>query len=106
MSNFFLSFFKVQYVTHLAAQKLKEIKKQLGELVHEYDKRFKDLLRQIPSTIDQSLLVQWYVAELLQRIKNPLCLYEINSCDDTLQKEQRVESDDDGPSTSSSTKRL
>jgi hypothetical protein len=43
---------------------------------------------------------------LLQRIRTPLQLYEITSCEDTLQKVQCVESDDDGPLNSSSTERL
>jgi hypothetical protein len=66
IKNNFLSFFKVQDVAHLAAHKLKEIKQRPGESVREYDKIFKDLLSQIPSTIDQDLLVQWYVVGLLQ----------------------------------------
>jgi hypothetical protein len=106
IKNKFLSFFKVQDVTHLDAQKIKEIKKRLGELVHEYDKRFKDLLSQISLKINQNILVQWYVARLLQWIQTPLQLYEITSCEDTLQKAQCVESDDDEPSTSSSIERL
>jgi hypothetical protein len=47
---------------HLETHKLKEIKQKPGESVHEYEKIFKDLLSQISSTIDQNLLVQWYVA--------------------------------------------
>ena len=34
----FLSFFKIEYVAHLATQKLKDIKQVPGELVREYDK--------------------------------------------------------------------
>jgi hypothetical protein len=68
IKNSFLTFFKIQDITHLAAQKLKEIKQRPGELVREYDKRFKYLLSQIPMTIDQNLLVQWYVVGLLPRI--------------------------------------
>jgi hypothetical protein len=106
IKNSFLTFFKIQDVTHLAAQKLKEIKQRPGESVREYDKRFKDLLSQIPTTIDQNLLVQWYVVGLLPRIHSPLRLYEITYCEDALTEAQRVESDDDGPSTSSTTERL
>jgi hypothetical protein len=38
IKNSFLTFFKVQDVTHLAAQKLKEIKQRPGESVREYEK--------------------------------------------------------------------
>ena len=48
----FLSFFKTKDVTHLDAQKLKDIKQVPRETVREYDKRFKDLLSQIPYNID------------------------------------------------------
>lgn len=37
IKNSFLTFFKVQDVTHLVAQKLKEIKQRRGESVREYD---------------------------------------------------------------------
>jgi hypothetical protein len=47
IKNSFLTFFKIQDITHLAAQKLKEIKQRPGESVREYDKRFKYLLSQI-----------------------------------------------------------
>ena len=43
----FLAFFKKKDVAHLAAQKLKDIKKVPGETICEYDKRFKYLLGQI-----------------------------------------------------------
>ena len=43
----FIAFFKIENVTHLAAQKLKDIKQIPREIVREYDKRFKDLLNQI-----------------------------------------------------------
>jgi hypothetical protein len=54
IKNSFLTFFKIQ--------------ERPGELVREYDKRFKDLLSQILMTIDQNLLVQWYVFGILPRI--------------------------------------
>jgi hypothetical protein len=102
----FSTFFKIQDVTHLAAQNLKEIKQRSGESVREYDKRFKDLLSQILITIDQNLLVQRYLARILPIICSFLCLYEITNCEYVLQKAQQVELDDDGPSTSSTTERL
>jgi hypothetical protein len=55
----------VQDVKHLATQKLKEIKQKLGEIVREYDKRFKDFLKPDSILIDEKLLVQWYVFILL-----------------------------------------
>jgi hypothetical protein len=63
--NNFLTFFKIQDVTHLETQKLKEIKQRLGESIREYDKISKDLLIQILTTIDQRFMVQWYVFRLL-----------------------------------------
>ena len=54
----FLAFFKTKDVAHLATKKLKDIKKVHGETVREYDKRFKELLSQIPYNIDANLLVQ------------------------------------------------
>ena len=53
----FLAFFKMEDIAHLASQKLKDIKQRPGESVREYDKRFKDLLSQIPANIDANLLV-------------------------------------------------
>lgn len=53
----FLSFFKNKDVAHLSAQNIKEIKQTPREIVQEYDKRFKELLSQIPYTIDVNLLV-------------------------------------------------
>ena len=53
----FLAFFKIEDVAHLVVQKLKDIKQVPGESVWEYDKRFKDLLSQIPLNIDANLLV-------------------------------------------------
>ena len=55
----FLSFLKKD-AKHLPMQKIKEIKKTPSDMVHEYDKRFKDILNQIPYTIDEQLLIQWF----------------------------------------------
>jgi hypothetical protein len=61
----FLKFFKMQDISDLAAQKLKEIKKKPGETIWVYDKRLKYLLSQIPYAIDKNLFVQWCIAGLL-----------------------------------------
>ena len=53
----FLAFFKTEDVAHLVVQKIKDIKQVPGESVWEYDKRFKDLLSQIPLNIDANVLV-------------------------------------------------
>jgi hypothetical protein len=50
----FITFYKIEYIIQLAAQKLK------------------DLLSQVPYLINKKILVQWYVARLLQNIKAPL----------------------------------
>jgi hypothetical protein len=68
----FLTVFKTQNIIHMVVQKLKEIKKNLGETMREYDKRFKDLLSQIPYLIGKKILVQWYIVGLLQKIRDLL----------------------------------
>ena len=91
----FLAFFKTKDVAHLATENLKESKQTPGETVREYDKRFKDLLSQIPYTIDVNLLVQWYVADLLHHIRAPLRMHEIKTLEKDLKKAQQMESDVD-----------
>jgi hypothetical protein len=70
-----------------------------------YDKRFKDLLSQIPYMIDENILVQWYVAGLLQNIRAPLWMYDLSTCEEILKKTQRIEMDDEGLVNSSSTEK-
>ena len=84
----FLAFFKMEEVTHLAAQKLRDIKQRPGESVREYDKRFKDLLSQILANIDTNLLVQWYVVGLLHHVRAPLRMHNITSLEEAFKKEQ------------------
>ena len=91
----FLAFFKTEDVAHLATQKLKDIKQRLGESVREYDKRFKDLLSQIPAIIDANLLVQWYVVGLLHHVRAPLRMHDIMSLKESFKKAQQMESDVD-----------
>lgn len=50
----------------------------------KYDKRFKDLLSQIPYIIDEALLVQWYIAGLLQKIRGHLKRHEVRTCEEAL----------------------
>ena len=61
----FLAFFKTQEGSHLAVQKLKEIKQKHGESIRAYDRRLKDTLSLIPYVIEERLMVQWFVAGLL-----------------------------------------
>ena len=105
LQSSFLTFFKTQDVKHIAAQKLKETKWTLGESVHEYDRRFKDILSQIPYTIDEKLLIQRFIIELLHKIRSPLWMYEILTYEEDLRKYKRIESDDDW-NTSSADRRL
>ena len=91
----FLVLFKMEDVAHLAEQKLKDIKQRPGESVREYDKRFKDLLSQIPVIIDANLLVQWYVASLLHHVIAPLRMHDITSLEEAFKKAQQMESDVD-----------
>jgi hypothetical protein len=66
----------------------------LGEIVQEYDKRFKDFLSQIPYMIDDKLLVQWYALGLLQKIHGPLRIHEIQLCEEVINKDQHIETDE------------
>ena len=91
----FLAFFKMEDVAHLVAQKLKDIKQRLGESIREYDKRFKDLLSQIPANIDANLLVQWYVARLLHHVRAPPRMHDITSLEEAFKKAQQMESNVD-----------
>ena len=89
----FLPFFKIEDVSHLVAQKLKDIKQVPGETVREYDKRFKDLLSQILYNIDVNILVQWYVVGLLHHVRAPLRMHDIKTLQEAFKKEQQMESD-------------
>ena len=89
----FLAFFKIEDVAHLAAQKLKDIKQVPGESIWEYDKRFKDLLSQIPLNIDANILVQWYIVGLLHHISDPLRMHDIKSLEEAFKKAKQMESD-------------
>jgi hypothetical protein len=91
----FLALFKTEDAAHLATQKHKDIKQRPGESVREYNKRFKDLLSQIPANIDTNLLVQWYVVGLLHHVRAPLRMHDIMSLEEAFKKEQQMESDID-----------
>ena len=91
----FLDFFKTEYVAHLARQKLKDINQIPRETVWECDKRFKDLLSQIPYNIDSNLLVQWYVAGLLHHVRAPLRMHDIKTLEEAFKKAQQMEFDID-----------
>ena len=64
----FLSFFKTPDANHLAAKKIKTTSQKPRETICDYDKCWKDLLRQLDYIIDEQLLIQWFVAGLLQKI--------------------------------------
>ena len=68
--------------------KLKEIKQTPRETIQEYNKRFKDLLNQIPYTIDVNLLVQSYVTGLQHHVRSPLIMHEIKTLEEALEKAQ------------------
>ena len=65
------------------------------EIVQEYDKRFKDLLSQIPYNIDANILVQWYVGGLLHCVRAPLRMHDIKTLEEAFKKEQQREFDVD-----------
>ena len=84
----FLAFCKTEGVAHLASEKLKDIKKIPGEIVWEYEKRFKYLLSHISYNIDSNLLVQWYIAWLLHHVMAPLRMHDIKTLEEALKKYQ------------------
>ena len=91
----FLAFFKTQEGSHLAAQKLKDIKEKHGELIRAYDRRLKDTLSLIPYVIEERLLVQWFVAGLLPQNRLQLRAFEFATYSEALKKALQLETDDD-----------
>jgi hypothetical protein len=55
--------------------------------------------------IDEKLLVQWYVAGLLQNIIAPLWMYNLSTCEEIIIKAQKIEMDDEGLVNTSSVER-
>ena len=47
------------------AQKLKAIAQRVGKTICEYDKRFKYILNQMPVKMEESILIEWFVAGIL-----------------------------------------
>ena len=90
-------FFKTPYEKHLATKKLKTIAQKLTETVQEYDKRFKYLLIQLEYNIDKQLLIQWFLAGLLQKIRMHIQLDNFNTYEDALTKALQIEMDKDYP---------
>jgi len=93
----FLSFFKTPDAKHLAAKKLKTTSQKPGETVRDYDKRWKDLLSQLDYTIDEQLLIQWFLAGLSQKVRRHISLETFKSYEDALTKALQVEMDEDIP---------
>ena len=93
----FLSFFKTPDAKHLAAKKLKMTSQKPGETVRDYDKRWKDLLSQLDYTIDEQLLIQWFLAGLSQKVRRHISLETFKSYEDALTKALQVEMDEDIP---------
>ena len=91
----FLALSKIEDVTHLATQKLKDIKQIPREIVWEYNKRFKDLPSHISYNIESNLFVQWYVVGLLHHIRDPIIMHDIKTLEESLKKAQQMESDID-----------
>ena len=86
----FLSFFKTPDAKHLAAKKLKTTSQKPTESVHDYDKRWKDLLSQLDCVIDEQLLIQWFLAGLLQKIRWHISLETFKTYEDALTKALQV----------------
>lgn len=52
----------------------------------EYDKRFKDLLSQIPYIIEDKFVIQWFIVGFLHKIRAPLRMHEITIYEKALRK--------------------
>ena len=76
-------------------QKLKDIKQKHGESIRAYDKRLKDTLSLIPYTIEERLLVHWFVAGLLPQNKSQLQAFEFTAYSEAQKKALQLETDDD-----------
>ena len=96
----FLSFFKTQDAKHLEAKKLKTTSQTSGEIVCDYDKRWKDLLSQLDYVIDEKLLIQWFLVVLSQKIRQHISLETFKTYEDALTKALQVEMDEDIPTYS------
>ena len=90
----FLSFFKTPDAKHLAAKKLKTTSQKPGESICDYDKRWKDLLRQLDYVIDEQLLIQWFLVGLSQKIRQHISLETFKTYEDALTKALQVEMDE------------
>ena len=93
----FLSFFKTPDAKHLAAKKLKTTSQNLGETVRNYDKCWKYLLIQLDYVIDEQLLIQWFLAVLLQKVRRHISLETFKTYEDAPTKALQVEMDEDIP---------
>lgn len=62
--------------------------------MHGYYKIFKDILSQILYKIHEKLLMQWFVAGLLHKIRVPLRMHKIPTYEDSLKKSQRFKFED------------
>ena len=91
----FMAFFKTQEGSHLAAQKLKDIKQKHGESIRMYDRWLKDIVSMIPYVIEERLLVQWFVARLLPQNRSQLWAFEFTTYSEALKKALQLETDDD-----------
>ena len=90
-----MAFFKTHEGSHLAAQKLKDVKKKHGESIRAYDRRLKDTLSLIPYVIEERLLVQWFFAGLLPHNRSQLRAFEFTTYSEALKKALQLETDDD-----------
>ena len=94
----FLPFFKTPDAKHLASKKLKTTVQKPTQIVQDYDKGWKDLLSQLDYNINEQLLIQWFLAGLVQNIQRHISLDTFKSYEKALIKELQVKMDDDYPS--------
>ena len=79
----------------MAAKKLKTTSQKPGETIHDYDKRWKDLLSHLDYVIDEQLLIQWFLVGLSQKVHRHISLETFKSYEDALTKSLQVEMDED-----------
>ena len=93
----FLSFFKTPDAKHLAAKNLKTTSQKSGEIVRDYDKRWKYLLSQLDYVIYEKLLIQWFLAGLSPKVRRHISLETFKTYEDALTKALQVEMVEDIP---------
>ena len=70
---------------------LKEIQQRRGELVWDFDQRFKVLLDQVSFTIGPEQDKEWFIAALLPHIRTPLMQQKVANQQEVLEIAMKLE---------------